>query len=129
MTTPHFPVGVVGSTEYSTCRPGHRDIVSVNTFVKTGGHIYPRTLFGALLSQDFGVLVVAHAAYVPHRLGWQHVLCSSGCVLGGAAWNELCVAVLDQIVIQAHLVGFGEECVVEFQPILLEHGFVAATAG
>jgi hypothetical protein len=83
------------------------------------------TLLSALFSQDLCVLVVADAADVPDGVRGEDVLGSAGGVLGGAAGDELCVAVFDQVVVDAHLVGFGEEGIVELEAVFLEHCFVA----
>lgn len=86
--------------------------------------VYLITLLFALLSQDAGVLVVSHTANVPDRVGSEHVLGTSSGVLGGATGDQLCVAVVDEVFIQAHLVGLGKEGVVKFQTILLQHCLV-----
>lgn len=54
---------------------------------------------------------------------------AAGRVLSGAAGDELCVVVLDQVVVQVHLVRFGEEGVVELEAILLEHRLVPVPFG
>jgi hypothetical protein len=77
------------------------------------------TLLSALLPQDLRILVVTDTANVPHTVGGKHVLCSAGGVLGSAAGNKFGVAVFDQVIVDAHLVLFGEQGVVKFEAIFL----------
>jgi len=84
-----------------------------------------QTLFGALLSQNLCVLVVSDTTDVPHRVGRENVLGTPSRVLRCSAGDELCMAVLDQVVVEAHLVGLSQKGVVEFEPVFLEHFLVA----
>jgi hypothetical protein len=77
------------------------------------------------LAQRVGVVILAHTADVPDGVGWEHVGCAAGGVLGAAAGDEFRVAVLQQVVVEGHVFGFGEDRVVEFEVIFLEHGIVA----
>ena len=70
-------------------------------------------LLFALLAQAVGVVVLAHAADVPDGVGWQHVGCAAGGVLGAAAGDEFGVAVLQKVVVEGHVFGFSENRVVE----------------
>ena len=82
-------------------------------------------LLFALLAKCLGVLVRAHATHVPDAVGREHVRGTPRGVLGGAAGDDLGVAVLQQVVVQGHVLGFGEDGVVEFEVVLFEHLVVA----
>lgn len=79
----------------------------------------------ASLTQSVGVLVFAYAADVPDGVGGQHVRGATCSVLGTAASDEFCIAVLEQVVIEGHVLGFGEDGVVDFEVVLLEQVIVA----
>ena len=84
-----------------------------------------RTLLSALLSQNLRILIVTYTAYVPYTICGKHVLGSSSGVLSSTAGDELGLPVVDQVLIDAHLVLFGEESVIEFEAVLFEHSVVA----
>ena len=77
------------------------------------------------VAQDGGVLVVADAAEVDDAVGGQEVLGAAGRVLGGAAGDELGVVVVEEVLVDAELVGFGEDGVVCLEGVLVEQGLVA----
>jgi len=52
-------------------------------------------------------------------------LCTAGGVLRSAAGDELCVAVLEEIFIEIHVLVLCENGVIGLETILLEHGIVA----
>ena len=82
-------------------------------------------LLFASLTQSIGILIFAHAADVPDRVGGQHVRGATGGVLGTASGDKFRIAVLEQVVIEGHVLGFGEDGVVEFEVVLLEQVIVA----
>lgn len=53
---------------------------------------------------------------------------SASGVLGCAASNELCVVVLDEVLVEAHVLFFGEDGVVGLEPVFLEHTFISGCA-
>ncbi len=52
-------------------------------------------------------------------------LCTAGRVLCGAAGYELCVVVLKEVLVEAHVLVFGEDGVVGIETVFGEHGFIA----
>ncbi len=72
-----------------------------------------QALLFALLSQSAGMLVIAHTANVPDTVGWKHILCTTGSVLGTASSDDLCGAVLEEVFVDAHVLLFREDGVVE----------------
>ena len=84
-----------------------------------------QALLFALLSQLVGVFVITHTANVPDAVWGKHVLCTTGGVLGSASCDDLCGSVSEEVVEEAHVLVFGEDGVVEYQAVLLEHGVVS----
>ena len=82
-------------------------------------------LLFASLAQGVGVFVFAHAADVPDGVGRQHVRGATCSVLGTAAGDEFCIAVMEQFVIEGHVLGFGEDGVVDLEVVLLQQVIVA----
>ena len=52
-------------------------------------------------------------------------LCPTCSILCGTAGYELCVAVLKQVFVKAHVLVFGEYGVVGLETVLREHCFIA----
>lgn len=52
-------------------------------------------------------------------------LCSTSSVLGSTAGYELCVVVLQQVLVEAHVLFFGEYGVVGLETVFGEHCFIA----
>ena len=52
-------------------------------------------------------------------------LSASGSILCGSASDELGVAVLEQVLVYAHVLFLGEYCVVGLEAIFFEHGFIS----
>ena len=55
----------------------------------------------------------------------ERYLCTTCGVLCSSAGYELCVVVLEQVFVEAHVLVFGEYGVVWFETILREHCFIA----
>lgn len=71
--------------------------------------------------KDLAVLVLANAADVQDGLGGQDVLGTTGSVLCSATGDEDSLVVLDQVLVQAHvLLGIGKDSVVGLEAVLLE---------
>ena len=87
----------------------------------------PRREAGLLVAlvEDLGILVFADGAEEDDAIVGQHVLCTAGGVLGGAAGEELGVAVLDQFFEDAQVLFVGKNCVVGAEAVLLEQGLVS----
>jgi len=83
------------------------------------------TLLRAHLAQRVGGFVVAHTADIPDGIGWEHVGGSTGRILSGSTGDNFGIAVLDELVVYGHVLGFSEDGVVEFKAVLLEHGVIA----
>ena len=49
---------------------------------------------------------------------------AAGGVLSGAAGDDLGVAVLEQVVVEAHVFFFGEDGVVGLKAVVFEHGLI-----
>lgn len=47
-------------------------------------------------------------------------------VLRGSARNELCIVILDQVFVEAHVLVFGEDGVVGLKAILAQHSIISA---
>jgi hypothetical protein len=78
------------------------------------------------LLEGLAVLVLANAADVDGRVGLEHVLCTSRCVLGGTAGDEDGFVVLDQVLVEAHvLLRVGKNGIVGLEAILVEQCLVA----
>ena len=52
-------------------------------------------------------------------------LCATGSVLRSTTGYELCVMVLDQVFVEAHVLFFGENGVVGLKTVFGEHCFIA----
>ena len=52
-------------------------------------------------------------------------LCSSSSVLSSAAGYELCVSILEQVFIDAHVFFFREDGVVGLEAVLFQHCFIS----
>ena len=52
-------------------------------------------------------------------------LCATGSVLRSSAGYELCVVVLEQVFVEAHVLVFGEYGVVGFEAVFGEHCFIS----
>lgn len=50
---------------------------------------------------------------------------ASGCVLGSSAGDELCIMVINQVVVETHMFLLGKDGVVGLETVLLEHGIIA----
>ena len=65
------------------------------------------------------------------RRGWKRgkegrrYLCTTCGVLCSSAGYELCIVVLEQVFVEAHVLVFGEYGVVWFEAVLGEHCFIA----
>lgn len=70
--------------------------------------------------EDGGVLVVADAAQVDNAVVGQHVLGTSGCVLGGAAGDELGVVVVEQLLVEGLVGLLSKDSIVGLQVVLGE---------
>lgn len=57
--------------------------------------------------------------------GGDKYLCTTGSVLRGTAGYELCVVVLEQVFVEAHVLFLGEDGVVGLETVFGEHGFIA----
>ena len=55
----------------------------------------------------------------------ENYLCTTCGVLCSSAGYELCVVVLEQVFVEAHVLVFGEYSVVRFETVLGEHCFIA----
>jgi len=78
------------------------------------------------LLKGLAVLVLANAANVDGRVGCEHVLSASCCVLGSTSGNEDGIVVLDQILIEAHvLLRIGKNGIVGLKAILVEQCLVS----
>jgi hypothetical protein len=79
------------------------------------------TSFLADVLEGLAVLVLANAANVEDGLGGQDVLGTTGGVLRSTTGDEDGLVVLDQVLVQAHvLLGVGENSVVGLEAVLLE---------
>jgi hypothetical protein len=77
--------------------------------------------------ESLAVLVLTDAANVEDRLGGQDVLGTTGGVLRSTAGNEDGLEVLDQVLVETHvLLGVGEDGIVGLQAILLEELLITA---
>ena len=80
------------------------------------------------LLKSLTVLVLANAADVYDRLGLEDVRSTPGSVLGGTASNEDGVVVLEQVLVQSHvLLWVGEDGIVVLQAILFKKSLVTAS--
>ena len=79
------------------------------------------------LDEQIGVLVLSDAAEKDDRLLRKDVLDSSGRVLGGTTGVEVCFVVVQQLLVQAHVLLLGENGVVGLEAILVEQGLVTGT--
>ena len=55
----------------------------------------------------------------------EEYLCTTASVLGSTAGYELCVVVLEQVFVEAHVVVFGKNGIVGLEAVLGEHCFIA----
>lgn len=77
--------------------------------------------------EGLAVLVLADAANVEDGLGGQDVLGTTGGVLRSTTGNEDGLVVLDQVLVETHvLLGIGEDGIVGLQAVLLEELLVTA---
>jgi hypothetical protein len=74
--------------------------------------------------QDGGVLVVTNAAEEDDAVGRQHVLSSAGGILGAASRDEFGGVVVQEVVIDAEVLLFGEDGIIGFEVVFLEQGCV-----
>lgn len=72
------------------------------------------------LVEDIRVFILADTAKVDDARVGQHVLGAAGGVLGGAAGQEFGLAVVDEFVVERHVLILGEDGIVGFELILLE---------
>ena len=78
------------------------------------------------LLERLAVLVLADAANVDGRLGLENVLRASGGILRRTSGNEDCVVVLDQVIVEVHvLLGVGKDSIVGFEAIFVEQSLVS----
>lgn len=119
---------VVGSTEVSaetavvasddnTASAGRVSLIDTVLDTQAGG------LDGIL--EDGSVLVVADTAEVDDAVGGQDVLGATGGVLRSAAGNELCVKVVEEVLVDGDLLLFGEDGVVGLEVVLVQQSLVA----
>jgi hypothetical protein len=118
----------VGSSEIGA----HATVVaSDDDTAATGGLFVVVTVDGAEtdllvgLDELLGVLVLANASNKDNRLGGKDVLGTSGGVLGGATGVQVDLEVLEQVLVEAHVLLFGQDGVVGLESILLEQLLVA----
>ena len=78
-----------------------------------------------LLAQDVGVFVLADAADVESGMRRKDVLGAAGGVLSSAASEEDGGAVGEQVFVKPLVFGFGEDGVVGFEAIFIEHGCIS----
>jgi hypothetical protein len=77
--------------------------------------------------EGLAVLVLTNAANVQDGLGGQDVLGAAGGVLRSTTGDEDSIVVLDQVLVQAHvLLGVGEDSVVGLEAVLLEKLLITA---
>lgn len=121
---------VVGSSKICA----HRTVVTGDddTTATSGGLLIVEVLSldTSLLAdvlKSLAVLVLANTANVEDRLGGQNVRGTSGGVLCSASSNEDGLVVLDQILVDLHvLLGVGENGVVGLEAVLLEELLITA---
>ena len=77
------------------------------------------------LDQLLGVLVLANASNKDNRVGGEDVLGTSGGVLGGTTGVQVNLVVLEQVLVETHVLLFGQDGVVGLESILLEQLLVA----
>ena len=77
------------------------------------------------LDQLLGVLVLANASNKDDRVGGKDVLGTSGGVLGGTTGVQVDLEVLEQVLVQTHVLLLGQDGVVGLESILLEQLLVA----
>jgi hypothetical protein len=75
--------------------------------------------------QGSGIFVVTNTSKVHHRVGLEDVLGASSGVLSGSTGDELCIVVIQEILVEASVLLFGEDSIVGFEAILLQESFVA----
>lgn len=86
------------------------------------------TSIGRDLLESLAVLVLANASDVDDRFGLEDVSCTTGGVLCRTTSDEDSVVVLEQVLIQAHvLLWVGEDSIVGLQAILVEESLVTAS--
>ncbi len=83
---------------------------------------------GAGGAELLGVFVLADAADVEDGVGGEDVLGAAGGVLGGAAGDEGVLAG-EEVVVEGHVGFFGQDGVVGFEGVFLEHGIIALGVG
>jgi hypothetical protein len=101
------------------------------------------------VDQDICVLVLSDAADVQHGFGGKDVLdkvlatesmrkieyeisgphlSTTGSVLGSTTSDQFRIAVLDEVFVEAHVLLFGEDGIVGFYAVFLEHRLISTSA-
>lgn len=118
----------VGSGEVGA----HATVVTSNdNTAATGGLLLIVTVDGTEtdllvgLDQLLGVLVLANASNKDDRVGGEHVLGTPGGVLGGTTSVQVDLVVLEQVLVQAHVLLLSQDGIVGLESILLQQLLVA----
>ena len=118
---------VVGSTEVSAkTAVMASDDNTATTGLDLGVDAVLDTQAGSLacIVEDGRVFVVSGTSEVDDAVGGQDVLCASGRVLGGAASNQLGLAVVEELLVKGQMLLLGKDGIVGLQSVFLKQGLI-----